>query len=83
VASVPQMDDPETPIDESDFQVSFAIPSIPSIKLVHQLANSIASPKLGLCHQALKSPASSQDFMPVPKQSRSHSILRLLCTFLI
>jgi hypothetical protein len=78
------MDDPETAVDESDFQVTFAIPSPPSIDLVHRFANSAELPKLALCRQDFRSQPPHHEFMPMPKQSGSHSTLQiLLCTFLI
>ena len=83
VASIPAVDDPDTEVDESEFQVNLATPSALGIKLVHPVANSADLPKLASCQQDLRSHSSRHEFMPVPKQSRSHSSQTLLCTFLI
>ena len=85
VVSVPPVDDPDTAIDESDFQVNLAIPANLSVKLVHPIANSIDSPEIVLCRQDLRVKSSRREFMPVPKQPAAHSnsFQKLLCTFLI
>ena len=83
VASVPPVDDPDTALDESDFQVNLAIPSTLGIRLVHPVANSVDLPKLSLSYQDLRTKPSRHAFMPVPKQTPSRSIRKLLSTLLI
>ena len=83
VASVPTVDDPDTAIDESEFQLVLATPSPLTIKLVPPLANSVDLPRPASCSQDVKADTFLGDFILVPKQSRSRSIQKLLCTFLI
>jgi hypothetical protein len=84
-ASVPPVDDPDTAIDESEFQVVFLVASQPSVKLVSPLANSLDVPNPVLFTEDLTSKTPSHESMLVPKQtaSHSHSLHQLLCTFLI
>jgi hypothetical protein len=83
VALAPPVDDPHTFVNESDFQVTFAIPSTLSIKLDHPFANTAELSKLALYRQDYRCHPSHHEFMPVPKQSCSHASQILLCTLLI
>ena len=83
VASVPPVDDPDTAIDESDFQLTLASPSLINTKLVQPLANAVDLPKPASCSQVLKDNACLHEFITAPRHSRSHSIQELLCAFLI
>ena len=83
VASVPPIDDPDTAVDESDFQLTLASPSLLSTKLVQPIANVVDLPKLASCGNELRGDLSRHEFMPQPKRSGSHSSQILLCTFLI
>ena len=82
-ASVPPVDNPDTAVDESEFQVNLAIPSTPSIKCAFPVANSTDLPKLASRQQDLRADLSRHEFMPVPNESCSHFTQILLCTFLI
>jgi hypothetical protein len=83
VASVPPVDDPDTAIDESEFQVILATPSPLGCKLLPPLANSVDLARPASHSQNVKAHIFLSDFILVAKQSRSHSIQKLLCTFLI
>ena len=83
VASVPPVDDPDTAIDESDFQTNLAIPAPLDIKLVPPVATSVNLTQPVLCDRDWKANTCLREFTPVPKQSRSHSLQKRLCTFLI
>ena len=84
-ASVPRVDDPDTAIDESEFQVVFMVGSQPSIKSVSPLANSLDLPKPVSCAEDLTTKNLFPRIHAVPERSASHSnsIQKLLCTFLI
>ena len=83
VSSVPIVDDPNTAIDESNVQVNLTVPSTLSLKLIRPVANSIASLTLARWRTNSGDITSFREIASVPRQSRSHSIQRLLCTFLI
>jgi hypothetical protein len=83
VASVPPVDDPETVIDESDFQISLAIPAPINSRLVQPIATSVQLPKPSSETPDLRANPSSLEFVLMPKHARAHSLQKLLCTFLI
>jgi len=83
VASVPPVDDPDTVIDESDLQLSLAIPTPINSILVRPVAASVKLPKSSFYTADLKANASSLEFVLMPMHARVHSLQKLLCTFLI
>jgi hypothetical protein len=83
VASVPPVDDPDTVIDESDLQISLAIPAPINSILVRPVAASVKSPKPSFYTPDLQANTSSLEFELMPKHARVHSLQKLLCTFLI
>ena len=82
-ASLPPVDDPDTPVDESDLQIYLALPAPLNITFVRPVAASANLPKPSSCAGDTKARASSREFIQVSKQSRPHSLQKLLCTFLI
>ena len=82
-ASVPPVDDPDTAVDESEFQVLFLIPSPLSVKSVPVFVNSLDLTKPVSVSQNLTTGISSAEFMRPPDSCHSPSLQKLLCTFLI
>jgi hypothetical protein len=83
VASVPPVDDPDTVIDESDLQISLAIPAPINGKLVRPFATSVKLSKASFYIPDWKANTSSLEFVLMPKHARVRSLQKLLCTFLI
>ena len=81
--TVPVADDPSTAFNESDTPANLAIPASPGVKLVRSAADPVPVP------QSLPEVAGGirySRFVPaaVPKpHNGAHSLLTLLCTFLI
>jgi len=81
-STVPAVDDPSTAFNESENPTNIALPVLPGIKLVRPAADPVPVP------QPLLQVAGDVSFSayipgPAPKQERSHSLLKLLCTLLI
>ena len=83
VASVPTVDDPDTPVDESEIQVILATPSSLSIKSVPPLAECVDAPSLASRPVESKAERYRHTFLPVARNCCSLSTQKLLCTFLI
>jgi hypothetical protein len=81
--SVSPVDDPDTTIDESEFQVIFLVPSPLSIKFLHAVADSLDLLRLVSRSQSLTADTSFVEFMRVPNPWHAPSLHKLLCTFLI
>lgn len=83
VASLPAVDDPDTAFNEVDTPVNLAPPASPRINLVVPVVKAVNLPKLALDEPGWGTNNSAHELALVPKQPDSHSIQKLLCTFLI
>jgi hypothetical protein len=82
-ASVPPVDDPDTAVDESEFQVIFLVPSPLSIKSVPVFASSLDGTRPVSLSQNLTTGISYLEFMRVLNSWHSLSFQKLFCTLLI
>jgi hypothetical protein len=81
-STVPAVDDPSTAFDESESPANIALPVLPGVRIVRPAADPVPVP------QPLQQVGGDVNFSayipgPAPKQERSHSLLKFLCTFLI
>lgn len=83
VASVPAVDDPDTAFNEADTPVNLAPPASLRINLIVPVVKAINLPKLALYEPGWGVNNSVHELAAAPKQPGSHSIQKLLCTFLI
>jgi hypothetical protein len=81
-STVPVVDDPSTSFNESDSPANMALPVVPAVKLVRRTTDPVPVPELG---RQITADISFSAYTPgpAPKQQRSHSLLRLICTLLI
>jgi hypothetical protein len=81
-ATLPVADDPSTAFNESDSPANMALPVMPAVKLVRRATDPVPAPE-PMRQVTADISLSAYTPRPVPKQQRSHSLLRLLCTLLI
>jgi hypothetical protein len=82
LSSVQRSDDPETAMNESDLQVSLAPPAQIGLRALNPVGTSIL-PRPLRSDQYFSVRDTRNESIPLTIQSRSHSIQKLLCTFLI